>query len=210
VSDVGISDHGELVFNVLNVDSIGLVAYGYAVKGYIYDGVFYQDAFLDLEDVLADGVTDINILVVMNEMDGVIKGMVKWRDGRPVTGGIIVEARNLEGVLIDTTRAENGMFTLRGPMNGTYVISVVHPYYTADNYTVEELPEEYPILIEFVLVPTDGSTYLFGFDLTHSLMVLGGIIGLFMMIFVVSYRIHIGRNPDSSKIHSEFKKKDQQ
>jgi hypothetical protein len=57
--------------------------------------------------------------------------------------------------------------------------------------------------------PRNNTTYLFGFDFTHSLMLVGGILGLFMLIFAVSYRIHIGKHPGSSKIHSDSKKGDQ-
>ena len=66
------------------------------------------------------------------------------------------------------------------------------------------------VLQDFILVPRPGSTFLFGLDFTHSLMVIGGVVGLLLMILIASYRIHIGKHPELSKMYFERKDKDQE
>ena len=177
---------------------------GYTVTAYFYDGKIYggsDDLLINIDD------EDIEILnVVMAETFKTITGVVNLRD-RPVGNGITVEILYLDtgARYADTTK--DGEFFFSCPYGGSYTVYVKHPAYEADALEIASLTDDVEHV--FFINEKDATTYLFGLDLTHSLMVLAGIMGLFLMMFVIFYRIHIGKNPGSSKIHSDSKKKDQ-
>lgn len=178
---------------------------GYAVDMFVCDGVPSYGNTLSL----TVGTDPIDIHVLMNEAFGMIEGAVKRNGAKAV--GVTVEARDADSRdLVMTMRTDDdGMFSFRLPVGGHYIISVNHMYLEADSVSVT-VPAGPLVLPDILLVPKKGTTYLFELDLTHSLMVVGGIAGLFLFIFIVLYRIHIERNPERSKIYSDpGKKKDQ-
>ncbi|MCL1984420.1 MAG: hypothetical protein FWG58_03350, partial [Methanomassiliicoccaceae archaeon] len=83
--------------------------------------------------------------------------------------------------------------------------TIIHQYYEAEAVEVGDLGIV-PFYCTFELTIKSETLYLFDLDLTHSFMLVGGIIGLFLLIFIILYRIHIGRNPESSKVYSERRK----
>jgi hypothetical protein len=146
----------------------------------------------------------------MQEKKETISGTVRWRNGSPVGGGVLVQAYDPESGIIYTARTDgNGKYELKCPVNVIYTISVSHSVYEAESYEMTEKLTGPITGIDFTLTPKESATYLFGFDLTHSLMVIGGMGGLFLLIFVMLYRIHISKHPERSRVHSDSKKKDQ-
>jgi hypothetical protein len=177
---------------------------GYAIKAYIYNGKSSDGYILDI------GTDDdtVGLYVIMVQADEVIGGIVRWRNGNPVGGGVIVEAYDPVGEIIYRGVTDgSGRYSIECPIGGRYIVSVNHPVYESDPAEIDRLMG--PVVHDFVLTPKKGATYLFELDLTHSLMVIGGMVGLFLLIFIILYRIHIDRNPESSKIHSDPRKKDQ-
>ena len=204
---------GKYVFTVSgdigDVMSIRFEVIGYAVIGYVCGGVYYPDATGALDLALTATAT-ADLVVIMQEKKETISGTVRWRNGSPVGGGVLVQAYDPESGIIYTARTDgNGKYELKCPVNVIYTISVSHSVYEAESYEMTEKLTGPITNIDFTLTPKESATYLFGFDLTHSLMVIGGIAGLFLLIFVMLYRIHIGKHPDRSKVHSDPKKKDQ-
>ena len=180
---------------------------GYAVLAYIYNGVRYEENALTI--TFPDADADATLFVIMEEREAYITGRVVWSNGAAVGGGVTVIAEShLTGAVYIATTGSGGMFSIKCPVGMSYTVSVVHQVYEAEPREVVGLNANVNVG-DFVLLPKAGATYLFGFDLTHSLMVIGGIAGLFMLIFVVLYRIHIGRHPERSKVYSDPGKKDQ-
>ncbi|MCL2785704.1 MAG: carboxypeptidase-like regulatory domain-containing protein [Methanomassiliicoccaceae archaeon] len=185
---------------------IGFAMAGYAAWVYIYDNEPIDGGLVVLP--ASDGAA--TLFVVMEERTEIISGTVKWRNGEPVGGGVTVEASDPDGGITYTTRTlSDGTYELHCPVNVMYVISVKHAIYEADDFVMTEKLMGPVSNIDFTLLPKKGATYLFELDLTHSLMVIGGLMGLFLLIFVILYRIHIGKHPEKSKVHSD-KKKDQE
>jgi hypothetical protein len=213
--DIEIYLNEELTNNTVNADgefsiitdveegdyTIRLKRGGYAVKSYIYDG---KD-----KDAWGDQILELNtssyrtfmLHVILLKASGTVEGTVKY-DGSPI-GGIRIEVYEDSDLCYTTTTGRDGTYSLSLPAGGTYHITVNARNFTAESDTVVISGVQHPYVVNFELVPKQDSVYLFGFDLTHSLMVIGGILGLFMLIFVVLYRIHIAKNPELSRIHSD-------
>jgi hypothetical protein len=186
--------------------NISVVMARHGTIAYIYDGDMFDDGVVI--DLAAYSGT---VFVMFGEGWPSITGIVVWQHNNVGVGaGVTVTAYDeISGsTYFGTTRA-NGTFEIICPVNVTYVVSVVHRVYEAPDQTIYLGPDGYE-LDPFVLIPKKSATVLFGFDLTHSMMIIGGIAGLFLLIFVILYRIHIGRHPERSKIHSDSKKKDQE
>jgi hypothetical protein len=180
-------------------------------RGYLVKTFFYNGAHLGWNDVYTIDVDSTSVVlpnVIMDEAFGTVEGMVML-NGRALAG-VTVEIYDIDsGERTMKTTNDEGLYTFSLPVGGDYRISVSNPYYEADSRDVHDLTIE-PYVWDFELTPKSVATYLFGLDFTHSLMVIGGIVGLFLLIFVISYRIHIGKHPEASKIHSDPKKKDQE
>ena len=153
---------------------------------------------------------DVIILgdIAMAQTFGTVTGTVTF-NGDPVIGArVSIIAQS--GLTVRTAWTDgHGEFTVMCA-TGTYSISVTDARFKT--FTVEDaeiLPGS-NMLPDIEMERKDVDTYLFGLDLPHTLMVVGGIIGLFILFFVVSYRIHISKHPDQSKIYSDPKKKDQE
>ena len=191
--------------------SIRFEVIGYAVVGYVCGGSYCDPDETGALDLILTASSAADLVVVMQEKKETISGTVRWRNGTPVGGGVIVQAYDPESGIIYTARTDgNGKYILKCPVNVIYTISVNHSVYEAEAYVMTEKLTGPITDIDFILTPKESATYLFGFDLTHSLMVIGGIAGLFLLIFVMLYRIHIGKHPERSKVHSDSKKKDQE
>jgi hypothetical protein len=178
---------------------ISFVKDGYGVL--IWPGTTFDDDGVRKVVIPGDD-TDIGD-AAMTEAVGTVYGTV-YRNEVGV-GGVLVELIDASGKVLKSTRTDgNGDYTLQ-IATGTYTVAVNILYYSADPFVVTlgvgDMENH-----NFILESRGGETFLFGFDLTHSLMLIGGLIGSFLLIFVVLYRIHIGRNPESSKIHSDSKK----
>jgi hypothetical protein len=145
---------------------------------------------------------------VMVDAMGTVTGTVT-RSGLPVQG-VIIQVIDPSGKVVGSDRtAGNGTYSIKCPVGNGYTVAVSSAYFIEDRYTVN-IGVGDTIVQNFKVDVKETVTYLFDLDLTHSLMLVGGIMGLFLLIFVISYRIHIGKHPDSSKIHSEPKKKDKE
>ena len=144
--------------------------------------------------------------VVMVEAFGTIKGSVT-NNGNPVSGVSVYVHDRVTGDLVARTVSADGKYSVVC-RTGDYTVSVSSPYYEAPSIDVD-LGMEIKEGVNFELTVKPGTTYLFGLDLTHSMMVIGGILGMIMLIFAILYRINIGKHPETSKIQSNEKKKDQ-
>jgi hypothetical protein len=193
--------------------TIRFVRPGYAVIAYSYDGIidYVENTPLTL---VAAGDADFELDVFLYVAYGIIEGVVTF-EGSPYTGGITIEVHNLsDGRRYTKVTARDGTYSFSLPVGDNYLVSVSAKNFAADGKEggVHVVVDVLPTVVDFDLISKQGSVYLFGFDLTHSFMLIGGLIGLFMLIFVILYRIHIKKNPDLSKIHSDSldKKKDQE
>jgi cytochrome c2 len=176
---------------------------GFAVRGYFYLDEYREVDNLPLPLYVSDG--DVDLRVILLEAYGTIAGTVT-RDNVPV-GGIMIEVYDIDTELRYTKTTDGGgNYSFSLPVGGNYHVSVNARNFAAegkeDGVRIDNLGIHNPS-INFELVPRQGAVYLFGYDLTHSLMLIGGIVGLFMLIFTVLYRIHIKRNPELSKVHSD-------
>jgi len=159
--------------------------------------------------LLIDTATDVaDLEIAMVEAFGTIKGNVT-HNGGPV-GGILVYVhdRNSGDLVTRAFTGGNGAYSV-DVRTGEYTVSISNTYYEAPSVDVH-LGMEIVSGIDFELTVTEGTTYLFGLDLTHSMMLIGGIIGLILLIFAILYRINIAKHPGSSKVHHDRKKKDQE
>ncbi|MCL2712392.1 MAG: carboxypeptidase regulatory-like domain-containing protein [Methanomassiliicoccaceae archaeon] len=139
----------------------------------------------------------------MTEAVGTIKGTV-YRNGDEVAG-VRIELYDTSGRLVKSTITDRyGDYTIQHA-TGTYYVSVNVLNFMAEPFDVT-LGVGVTVNHNFVLEPKRGATYLFGFDLTHSFMVIGGLMGSLIVIFTILYGIHTSRNPGSSKLHSDSKK----
>jgi hypothetical protein len=153
------------------------------------------------------GTGNITVDAVMVHAIGTIAGTVR-NNGDPV-GGVSIQVTDQNGKVVGGGRTDgSGYYSIECPVGDSYTVSVNAPYFKNQSYGVN-LGVGDKITQDFDVEVVETATYLFGLDFTHSLMLVGGIIGLFLFIFVISYRIHIGKHPESSKIHSDAKKKDQ-
>ena len=166
--------------------------------------------------VLNPGVLDVDtssgdvndLIIALVEAFGTIEGTVT-RDGFPVSGIYVYVHDTNSGDLVRRTTTEiDGTYSV-DCRTGEYTVSINNVYYEAPSVDVT-LRMEVVSGIDFNLIVREGTTYLFGFDLTHSMMLIGGILGLVLMIFAILYRINIGKHPETSKIYSDRKKKDQE
>jgi len=148
---------------------------------------------------------DVNDLIVaLVEVFGTINGTVT-RDGSPVSGiYVYIHDRNTGDLVKRTSTESDGTYSA-DCRTGEYTVSINNVYYEAPSVDVE-LGMEVIDGIDFDLIVREGTTYLFGFDLTHSMMLIGGILGLILLIFAILYRINISKHPESSKIQSDRKK----
>jgi len=183
----------------------------FELRGHLVQAFFINGELLGWNDDYVVEV-DSNAMelpdVIMNEAFGTIEGTVTFND-RPVSG-ITIVAYDLEsGEVTMKSTNQKGFYSFSLPVGGKYRLSVSHSYYEAPEAEVNIADLE-PFVWDFELAPKDIATYLFGLDFTHSMMIIGGIIGLFLLIFIISYRIHISKHPEASKIHSDAKKKDQE
>ncbi|MDR0779010.1 MAG: carboxypeptidase regulatory-like domain-containing protein [Methanomassiliicoccaceae archaeon] len=184
---------------------------GFAVRGYFHNDVYTEVENIPIKLDANDGDAEINVILL--EAYGTIAGTVTHA-GNPM-GGITIEVYDIDTELRYTrVTGSDGKYSFSLPVGGNYHVSVNSRNFAADGkeggVSVESLDISNPP-IDFELLPKEGALFLFGYDLTHSLMLIGGIVGLFMLIFVVLYRIHIRRNPELSKIHSEsFERKKNQ
>jgi hypothetical protein len=187
---------------------------GFAVRGYFYGGLYHEELEnLPLKrDTVSGDLTGLHVILLEAFVD--IEGTVT-HDGSPV-GGVTIEVYDVETKIRYTkVTSGDGTYSFTLPVGGDYHISVNARNFTADGkedgVSLMNLGMDGAI-INFELVPKQGALYLFGLDLTHTMMLIGGILGLFMLIFVILYRIHIRKNPELSKVYSESlerKKRDQ-
>jgi len=148
---------------------------------------------------------DVNDLIVaLVEVSGTINGKVT-RDGSPVSGVYVyIHDRNTGDLVKRTTTNNYGTYSV-DCRTGEYTVSINNAYYEAPSIDID-LGMEVIDGVDFNLVAKEGTTYLFGFDLTHSMMLIGGILGLILLIFAILYRINISKHPETSKIKSDRKK----
>ena len=178
---------------------------GYAVTAFICNGVPFDKDEPHMITVDGSAVTMWANLVLA---DGAIKGTVTF-NGRAISG-VTVEVRDLDSLeLTMKTTNDAGTYSIARPVGGNYSVSVTSPHYEAESKEVPGLGVSGAVC-DFELTAKSPTTYLFELDFTHSMMLIGGIIGLFLVIFAISYRIHIGKHPETSKIHTDTKKKDQE
>ncbi|MCL2607324.1 MAG: carboxypeptidase-like regulatory domain-containing protein [Methanomassiliicoccaceae archaeon] len=157
--------------------------------------------------VPAGGVSDLQY--IMATAFGTISGVVT-HNNTPVRGASVDAVDSAGNVLLTERTDDDGKYTMILP-TGTYTIVAGSSFHDSRTVTVSlEYHGEILENIDFELTARSGTTYLFDFDLPHSLMIIGGIIGLLMFIVVVLYRIHLGRHPEDSKICSYSEKKDQE
>jgi len=151
-------------------------------------------------------VDDDTILdAAMVDAMGTIIGTVT-RSGSPVPG-VSIQVTDPSGKVIGSDRTDgNGMYSIKCPVGNGYTVAVSSAYFEELYYSVN-LDIGDTITQNFEVTVGETATYLFGLDMTHSLMLVAGIMGMFLLIFVISYRIHIDKHPGSSKIHSDSKKK---
>jgi len=173
---------------------------GFAKGGY---GVLNPGALQ--VDTTAGALSGLEI--VMGEAFGTIFGTVT-HNGNPVSG-IIVYVHDMDGYLVARTVSDGTGYSVVC-RTGEYTVSVNSPYYDEESHDVHLAGAGDTAEVNFELTVKKGATYLFELDLTHSMMLIGGIIGLILLIFAILYRINIGKHPENSKIYSERKKKDQE
>jgi len=177
--------------------TLGLSKIGYSVLN-------YDVLTIDIADAV-DGVLNVP-MIAMVEAFGTITGSVK-HNTNPASGILIyVHDRNSGDLVAKTASEIDGTYNVE-VRTGEYTVSINNVYYEAPSIDVD-LGREIVTGIDFELTVREGTTYLFGFDLTHSMMVIGGIIGLILLIFAILYRINIAKHPELSKIHQDRKKKD--
>ena len=152
--------------------------------------------------------SDITVNVAMVRAVEKITGNVMHNGN--VARNVLIEVTNSNGNVIGSDKTDlYGNYTIECVPGYDYTVSVNNQYFKKTSQHLDGLALGTPVTIDFDVELRDSEEYLFGLDLTHSLMVLGGITGLFLLIFIVFYRIHIGKHPESSKVHSDSKKKDQ-
>jgi 5-hydroxyisourate hydrolase-like protein (transthyretin family) len=194
-------------FNI-EIPSIAAGEYGIAFKLEGFGVIAYFDGndTIGGDTIIIDD-TDVNAYtVVMGEKYETICGQATLR-GDPAPN-VRIEVYNHGGDLLNARSTDaDGRYTFDCPIGSYYRIAVSNRSYEAADGIVSSLDEKF--VWNFVLEQKSGTTFLFDLDLPHSLMLIGGIAGLLLLVFIVLYRIHVGRHPDSSKIHSEQKKKDQ-
>ena len=153
--------------------------------------------------------SDIVVDAIMVRAIGTITGVV-MNKGSPA-GGVSVQVTDPNGRVVGGGRTDGaGVYSIECPVGDNYTVAVNAPYFKEASYFPVNLGVGDKIVRDFDVEVTETATYLFNLDFTHSLMLIGGILGLFLFIFVISYRIHIGKHPDASRIHSDTKKKDQE
>jgi len=181
------------------------------MRGHLVQAFFLNGELLGWNDEYVIEINDALIElpdVIMNDAFGTIEGTVTF-NGRPIPGVTVVAYDPESGEITMKSTNGQGFFSFSLPVGSNYRLSVSHPYYEAPE-TELYLANIEPVVINFELTQKETATFLFGLDFTHSMMIIAGIIGLFLFIFVISYRIHIGKHPDASKVHSDAKKKKDQ
>jgi len=181
------------------------------MRGHLVQAFFLNGELLGWNDVYIIEIDDAAIElpdVIMNDAFGTIEGKVTF-NGRPISGVTVIVYDPESGEATMKSTNWEGFFSFSLPVGSNYQLSVSHPYYEAPE-TELFLANIEPVVINFELTQKEAATYLFGLDFTHSMMIIAGIIGLFLFIFVISYRIHIGKHPEASKVHYDSKKKDQE
>jgi len=177
---------------------------GYAVTAFVCNGILFDKDEPHMITVAEGGNVTMWANLVL--ADGTIRGAVTF-NGRAVSG-VTVEVRDLDSDVRTTkTTSDAGAYSIACPVGGNYSVSVTSPHYEAESKEVRELGIGGAVC-DFELTAKSQATYLFELDFTHSMMLVAGIMGLFLLIFAISYRIHIGKHPETSKIHSDTKKKD--
>ncbi|MCL2143160.1 MAG: carboxypeptidase-like regulatory domain-containing protein [Methanomassiliicoccaceae archaeon] len=180
---------------------------GYSVL--IWPGAVYEDDDACMVDVNAGGLSLSDTAMV--RATGTIYGAVTRADNDSPVQGVTVQVIGPDGKVIASGRTDgDGMYSIECPNRDGYTVSTSSLYLKEMSYENVDLDAGETVRLDFALELKEEATYLFGFDLTHSLMLIGGIIGLFLLIFAISYRIHIGKHPGSSKIYSDPGKKDQE
>jgi hypothetical protein len=162
-------------------------------------------------NISCPGPVEIYMDAFMDNTPADITGTVV-RNGSPVGAGVRVIAHDSDlGKEYRTVTLSNGSFSIKDvPVGAEYLVFVDHPRYEAENPQLTGTLGGDMVLPDLILVPKPGSTFLFGLDFTHSLMVIGGVVGLMLMVLIASYRIHIGKHPELSRMYFEQKGKNQE
>ncbi|MDR2865857.1 MAG: carboxypeptidase-like regulatory domain-containing protein [Methanomassiliicoccaceae archaeon] len=159
--------------------------------------------------ILTVGDDPVDVVMVFGHSYGTVSGIVTY-DGNPVSG-VTVSVFDPDDKVIGSDRTDSkGEYSIDCPLGAEYIIEFSDARFQTERYHVSVYVAGDITLDAFGMTTREVATFLFGLDLTHSLMLIGGIIGLFVLFFVILYRIHISKHPESSKVYSEPRKKDQE
>ena len=184
--------------------AVSFVKSGYDVLGWPRN--INLDNTLDVPNATSPNDKLVLEDAVVAKAFGTITGTATYNN--KAVPGVIIYLIDPEGNVVATGRTnEAGVYSIECS-TGTYTVSISSPYYESEPYVNVVLGTIDVRVLDFELTVKSGSTYLFGFDMTHSLMIIAGIGALFVLIFAISYRIHIGKHPEASKVHYDQKKKD--
>jgi hypothetical protein len=144
--------------------------------------------------VSAGAVTYINFS--LEEQPASLSGRTTMADGTTPLEGVTVKLASAD-FTAETTSDANGHYSLQQIPAGTYTLSYSKNGYMQQTYTMNFNPYEAKSFdAKLERSATNPNTYLFGYDLAHSLMLIGLILAIVTMIAAVYLVFRLSKRPD--------------
>jgi len=160
----------------------------------------YWTSYHDRPVMIARGKsTPINF--TMEEQPAALLGRVTYA-GRGLQGVEVTVTGG--GFTSTTTTSSNGNYTMTSIPVGSYTVTFSKKGYIEQEAQVSLCPFESKKLdVALEKVPETGGGFISGFDLPHSLMVVGLMLALVTLIMALIVRIRVGKRPELLEMEQE-------
>ncbi len=193
----------QLSDGVRTYTAISLNPFGqYAISGMqpgSYSGQAFKlgyntSSYLGVIVVKPDASTSINFS--LEEQPASLSGKTTMADGTTVLEGVVVELSSTD-FSAQTTSDAGGHYSLQRIPADSYTLTYSKAGYQKQSYTMNFNPYEAKTFdAKLDRSVTNPSTYLFGYDLAHSLMVIGLILAILTMIVAIYMVFRLAQKPE--------------
>jgi hypothetical protein len=165
-----------------------------AYSGQAYKMGYNTSIHLGVITVIAAKVTYVNFS--LEEQPASLTGKTTMADGTTPLEGVTVKLASPD-LSVETTSDANGHYSLQRIPAGTYTLSYAKSGYLTQTYTMNFNPYEAKSFdARLERSATNPNTYLFGYDLAHSLMLVGLILAIVTMIAAMYLVFRLAKRPD--------------
>jgi hypothetical protein len=132
----------------------------------------------------------------LEEQPASLSGKTTMADGTTPLEGVVVQLVSTD-FSAQTTSDAKGHYSLQRIPAGPYTLTYTKSGYQKQAYTMNFNPYEVKTFdAKLERSATEPSTYLFGYDLAHSLMIIGLVLALVTMCAAIFLVLRLGHRPD--------------